>query len=132
MDKNFFKFDIDDEILMSSEKQEVAITQKSQSKDVFNKKNIQNNNFFCFKKNNGVLKQIEGYEKKSGLENQKKINSNICLVDDYVNFDFRAKQKASLELAEINNSNLNIINLSETDKEVGDVLTKAHIGVIFY
>ena len=132
MDKNFFKFDIDDEILMSSEKQEVTTTQKSQNEDVFNKKTIQNDNFFCFKRNSGVLRQIEGYEKKSGLANQKKINSNICEVDDYINFDFRAKQKASLELAKIQNQIPNALILSESDKEVEDVLTKAHIGVIFY
>lgn len=135
MDKNFFRFDIDDEVLSSN-------LEKSTSQNVHEKiketsKAVQNENFFWFKgSKKGTSVSKTGYEKKKGRMVKREINPNLFQVEDYINFDFRAKNK-KIEIEE-NKSQIDnqlqkdIIDNFIGDEEVKDVIEKAQIGVIFY
>ena len=124
MDKNFFSFDIDDEVLKQSE--DNIISEKVQKSDNLVAKSDEKS-LFCIKHTKKSNSTKQWFEKNRGLGEQKTINKNLCLVDDYLNFDFRAKQKAE-ELERLKELN----SIAIQDKEVEDVLEKAHIGVIFY
>ena len=127
MDKNFFKFDIDDEVVSSAE-QSISAPEKMQSIERNDRKQLKNDNFICLKHKSLKIKCNFGYEKTNGLVNQKTISSNISLVEDYINFDFRSKNKIIEENQNEKSSIIEYLN----DKEVEDVVSKAHIGVIFY
>lgn len=135
MDKNFFRFDIDDEVLMAQADEQPS--QKIQETKKESSKASNNENFFCLKgSKRGTGNPKTGYEKQEGRTIQREINPNLFQVDDYINFDFRAKhKKIDIEenqteiTAELSNEIIN--NLLE-DKEVENVVKKAQIGVIFY
>ena len=126
MDKNFFSFDIDDEVLKQSEDNNTS--KKVQISDDLLKKNDEKP-LFCIKHTKKTSQTNQWFEKNKGLGEQKTINKNLCLVDDYLNFDFRAKQKSEA-LSKLNELELNLSVIQ--DKEVENVLERAHIGVIFY
>ncbi len=127
MDKNFFRFDIDDEIL--SEEFETAAPnlsdKKVQNTTKTTEKSIENG-FLCLKTLKNTVKK-PGYEKNINSNVKKKSTQEFCKVDDYVNFDFKTKAKQLEEKL--------LIGLNEKisqDEEVQDVLERAHIGVIYF
>lgn len=137
MDKNFFTFDIDDEILKLEN--DNMLSQKMQNDANLTKKTSKNVNFAdIFVSNKAKSLKDSAYEINEGLPLQREINSNISEVEDLINFDFKAKEKliaakkeaeAAYEMAE------NLARLKtqmESDQEVAGVIEKAHIGVIFY
>ena len=123
MDKNFFKFDIDDAVQLNDSK-ELEMSEKLQN-TIKNIKKDDFNKVFCVKtaKYNSV--SIGMYEKNKGLDAQRKLNQNPCKVDDYLNFDFKAKNKFLKE---------DTSNIDEfiSDAEVEEIIKKTQIGVIFY
>lgn len=134
MDKNFFKFDIDDAILISETNKDISL-EKVQNTNEKCEKELQNDGLLCFK---GKLntKSVNGYEKKLGLSTKREINPNLCEVEDYINFDFKIRNKKINELLDNNIENIaqTFSNFNEDvlkDAEVENVLLKAHIGVIF-
>ena len=134
MDKNFFRFDIDDEVLSVNMANISSQTNKIEKKEP--KKTANEDNFFCIRGSRKVLSASKkGYEKQSGLQTKKDINPNLFRVEDYINFDFRARNK-KLENIEIKTeiiSELSSQNSVEVvDEEVENVIEKAQIGVIFY
>ena len=127
MNKNFFKFDIDDAVDIKN-KQESNQPQKTQNTINVNKKNNANHLFLINSAKKTTIKTSCVYEKNNGLESQKEINKKPYKVDDYLNFDFKAKnKKESKEIQE----NFELKNLS-SDNEVYEIIKKAQIGVIFY
>ncbi len=137
MDKNFFTFDIDDEILKLEN--DNMLSQKMQNDTNLTKKTSKNVNLAdIFVSNKAKSLKGSAYEINEGLPLQREINSNISEVEDLINFDFKAKEKliaakkeaeAAYEMAE------NLARLKtqmESDQEVAGVIEKAHIGVIFY
>jgi len=127
MDENFFRFDIDDAIDIKN-KQESSQSQKTQNVTNINKNNNKNHLFLINSTKKITTKTSRVYEKNNGLESQKEINKKPYKVDDYLNFDFKAKnKKESKEIQE----NFELENLS-SDNEVYEIIKKAQIGVIFY
>lgn len=133
MDKNFFMFDIDDEIRQI--KTENDNCEKPQNSIKLNEKVCKNSeklNIFIAKRtnsNSGVL-----YQKQLGLKVQREIKSNITMVQDLVNFDFRAREKQLENIDDFQNQVEvdTISNFDIVDGEVEKVIEKAQIGVIFY
>ncbi len=124
MDKNFFKFDIDDEI---STKQTASYENKkvqNTSKNI--EKSTQNGLFIIKNAKSSAKEQKTGYEKCSGLLSQRELNQTPFKVDDYLNFDFKARLKDSQPDCD------QIEKVQILDKEVEKIIEKAQIGVIFY
>lgn len=130
MDKKFFMFDIDDEIKqIKSENENMQKTQNSINSSEKICKNDEKVNIFV---NNHIKsKASSSYEKQTGLKQQREIKSNIREISDFVNFDFRAKEKELEKLIDIH-QNINLSTIQITDEEVEKVIEKAQIGVIFY
>lgn len=132
MDKNFFKFDIDDEVLAAN-----AAEMPSEKEIIKNKiqKETDYENLFCLRApKKSFSKQNKGFDKQVGLESKREINPNLCQVEDYINFDFRARKKNLQENSiqtEIISGLSNKLN-DAVDLEVKNVIEKAQIGVIFY
>ena len=136
MDKNFFMFDLEDELAKVENK---SLQEKTQIISKTSENNSQNDAFIDFYISNKA-KQVKnkGFEKNIGLPEQRVIKSNISQVDDLVNFDFKSKDKiiaAAKEAEAAYEAEQNLAKLKlqmESDEEVADVIEKAHIGVIFY
>jgi len=131
MNKTFFKFDIDDELLkVNLEKDNTP--QKVQNIAKNTEKAINNGDFLQIK---GAKlrkhKNKDSYEKQIGLQQQKQINQNLFKVDDYINFDFKAKTKHLEEIEMLANQAAKAQEIAE-DNEINGVINRAHIGVIFY
>lgn len=136
MDKNFFRFDIDDAV--SSVTPEELQNETPLNDNLMKKKEQKDKDFIGIisSKKSVTAVSKKGYEIKGGLEIQKEISSNILNVDDYVNFDFRQKNKLVTKTfgndisklsQEIDNKNIAFI-----DKEVAEVIQKTQIGIIFF
>ena len=136
MDKNFFMFDLEDELAKVENK---SLQEKTQIISKTSENNSQNDVFIDFYiSNNAKQVKNKGFEKNIGLPEQRVIKSNISQVDDLVNFDFKLKDKiiAAAKEAEVAyeaEQSLAKLKLQmELDEEVADVIEKAHIWVIFY
>jgi len=137
MDKNFFTFDIDDEIL-KSENDNIPSQKVQNDINLIEKTSKDAKLIDVFIANKVKMTKSNAFEINEGLPLQREINSNINDVEDLINFDFKSKEKliaAKKEAEAAYEMEENLARLKsqmESDQEVVDVIEKAHIGVIFY
>jgi len=137
MDKNFFTFDIDDEIL-KSENDNISSQKVQNDINLIEKTSKDAKLIDVFIANKVKMTKSNAFEINEGLPLQREINSNINDVEDLINFDFKSKEKliaAKKEAEAAYEMEENLARLKsqmESDQEVVDVIEKAHIGVIFY
>ena len=135
MDKKFFKFDIDDEILLNGKNKNTSLKKVQNNTKTIIKTDL-NDTFLCFKSSK-AKQNNNAYEKNLGLSVQRKINPNLCEVEDYINFDFKIRDKKMQESIQngfaekFANSLYSLHGDIYKDAEVESVMNRAHIGVIF-